>query len=149
MTEKIKLKQVELNWAYLGEPNTKGDMASGKYEVTVVMTPEQAAQIKEVGLSPRQKIKENGDGRYKICLKSAKEPFVYTKTGAHMTAEEKKKIGNGTLANLFVTIFEVRGQKFAGLGEILVTSLQVFEGTSATALMDEEDTADTSDLIDD
>lgn len=141
MTEQIKLTGVTLNWAFLGHKNDKGDYASGKYEATVIMNAEQAAKIKAVGLSPKQKIKETEDGMFKITLKSNLEPVVYNAQGLQMTTEDKDTVGNGTTANLFVTVFDSRGAKFAGLGAIRIKNLVKYSGGSADELADEDDAA--------
>ena len=54
--ENLVVKNVKLKWAHLAEPNTQGDYASGKYEVSVVLTPEQAEQVRGL-INARQKIK--------------------------------------------------------------------------------------------
>lgn len=150
MTEQIKLTNVTLNWAFLGHKNDKGDYASGKYEATVILTPQQAAQLKEQNLSAKQKIKETEDGMFKITLKSNKEPVVLNSDGIAMTTAEKDRVGNGSVANMFVTIFETRGQKFAGLGKILVKKLVEYSGSSSAAdLMDDDTATSTSELEDD
>lgn len=154
MTNKdtIKLLGVELAWAFLGKVNDKGNYASGKYEVTVIMSPEQAAKFKEAGIADRQKVKpaKDHDGKYQITLKSKLEPFVYDRTGKPLTTEEKNKIGNGTIANVEATIFEVRGSKFAGINRILIKDLKEYTGgVGAEGLMDEEADLDSSELMDD
>lgn len=149
MSEQVKLKHVELNWAFLGHPNDKGDYASGKYEVTVTLTPDQAAELKSKNLSAKQRFKEADGGNFKITLKSSKQPHVFKADGRAMTAEEMDTVGNGSIANVFATIFETRGQLFAGLGDVLVVDHKVYQGGGAKALMDDEDNSAPFELADD
>lgn len=149
MTEYVKLKHVEINWAFLGHKNDKGDYASGKYEVTALLTPEQAALLKEQNLSSKQRFKDADNGLLRVTLKSSVQPHVYHKDGTAMTIEEMDTIGNGSIVNIMVTIFETRGQKFAGLGDVLVVDHKVFSGSGASALMDDEDSAAPTELVDD
>lgn len=151
MTDQVKLTDVEIAWPFLAEPNNTGDYASGKYEMTVILTPEQAAKIKEQGIAERQKIKpaKDKDGMFQITLKSSKEPFVYGPTGSPLSFEEKKKVGNGSIANLYVTIFEVRGQKFAGLGKVLIKKLVEYTGGAGAGDLLDNPAIDSSELLDD
>ena len=52
----VTLKDVELRWAHLAEPSTKGEFASNKYEVQV-MGKDDAKLVKEFK-SPQQEIGE-------------------------------------------------------------------------------------------
>jgi len=151
MTEQVKLTNVEIAWPFLADTNTSGEYASGKYELTLILTPEQAALIKEQGIAERQKIKpaKGRDGMFQLTVKSQKEPYVYDSTGAAMSYEDKKKIGNGSIVNLYVTIFEVRGQRFAGLGKVVVTKLQEYTGGSGAGDLLDNPNPDAAELIDD
>lgn len=151
MTEQVKLTNVEIAWPFLADTNTSGEYASGKYELTLILTPEQAALIKEQGIAERQKIKpaKDRDGMFQLTVKSQKEPYVYDSTGAAMSYEDKKKIGNGSIVNLYVTIFEVRGQRFAGLGKVVVTKLKEYTGGAGAGDLLDNPNPDAAELIDD
>ena len=77
----ITLKGVELRWACLAEPSTRGEFASNKYQVDVVMNKDDAKLVKELKNS-RQVIKDLGDGLFSITLKSTRKPKVGRSAGA-------------------------------------------------------------------
>jgi len=126
--KEVILKNVELRWAYLAEPQTKGEFASNKYQVDVVLNKDTAAQIKTI-LSPRQSIKEK-DGEMTVALKSSVKPHVYIKENGIkrlMSDEEMKKVGNGTKAMVKATQYTTKKYgAFAGLGAILITDLKQY-----------------------
>lgn len=128
----------KLKWCHLGAPNTKGDYASGRYEATVTLTPEQAEELRGK-INARQKIKTDKDGDLVITLKSQVKPAVYSPEGVLYTAEQAEKIGNGTTANVRINIFQSRGMNFAGLSAIRIKDLKVYEGgAGADDLMDDD-----------
>ena len=140
----VTLKGVELRWAYLGEPNNKGEYASGKYQVDVILNEAQKALVETLPRSKKQNIVAlEGDdaGRYKVTLKSGMEPRVVNADCIRMTPEELKKVGNGTIANMKVVSYSARGQDFIGLGDIRITSLSEYSANSFEDLMDDEDDA--------
>lgn len=150
--ETFKVLDVELEWAFLGHKNTKGEYASNKYEVTLIMTPEQAATFKEHGIAERQKVKpaKNHEGMYQITIKSELEPKVYDKTGKPMSTEEKDTVGNGSKANVEVGTFEVKGAKFAGISRIVVKDLKEYHSADdASDLIDPADADLADDLLQD
>lgn len=124
--DKLILRNVKLKWCYLKEPNTKGDYASNKYEITAVLTPEQAAELKS-HINPKQKIKEK-DGELSITLKSTVQPAVKGPDGLMYTPEQMAKIGNGTTANVRVNFYTARGMTFAGLSALKVKNLVEYSG---------------------
>ena len=93
----VLLKDVELRWAFLAEPQTKGEFASNKYQVDVVFGKDLAKVVKELK-NARQTIKDLGDGLYSITLKSTKKPQVVDKKKHVLSDEDLKSIGNGTKA---------------------------------------------------
>lgn len=147
--ETLKLSNVTLNWAFLGHKNDKGNYASNKYEVTVIMSAAQAQEIRDTGLSAKQKIKELEDGTFKLTLKSNIEPLVFNKDGIAMTTEEKDKIGNGTVANVMANFYDARGQKFIGLSKVLVKNLVEYNGGSSAADLMDDDTATPDQVLED
>lgn len=140
----VTLKGVELRWAYLGEPNNKGEYASGKYQVDVILNEAQKAIVDTLPRSKKQSIVAlDGDdaGRYKVTLKSGMEPRVVNADCIRMTPAELKKVGNGTIANLKVVSYSARGQDFIGLGDMRITSLSEYSGNSFEDLMDDDEGA--------
>lgn len=124
----VTLKDVELRWAHLAEPSTKGEFASNKYEVQVVMSKDDAKLVKELK-SPQQEIKELGDGLYGITLKSSKKPKVVNKAKVPLTDDEIKAIGNGTRAIVKANQYSgFKGKTFLGLQAVMVTDLKAYEG---------------------
>ena len=122
--QSITLKDVELRWAHLAEPSTKGEFASNKYEVFVVMNKKQADDVSKLK-SGNQDIKELDDGLYGITLKSSKKPKVMNKRKEYLSDDELKAIGNGTRAivkaNQYVGF---KGKVFLGLNAVMITNLQ-------------------------
>lgn len=148
--QSITLKDVELRWAHLAEPSTKGEFASNKYEVFVVMNKKQADEVSKLK-SANQDIKELDDGLYGITLKSSKKPKVMNKRKEYLSDDELKAIGNGTRAivkaNQYVGF---KGKVFLGLNAVMITSLQEYMGADPFADIEAEadDSAtDDDDLI--
>lgn len=145
--DNLVVKNVKLKWAFLAEPNTKGDYASGKYEVTVGLTAEQAEQVKSK-INARQKIKTDKDGDLVVTLKSSVKPLVVGPTGIAYTTDELKKIGNGTIANVRINLYESRGMTFAGIGAIKIKTLKEYISQADTSDLDDEDTLAANSLGD-
>ena len=60
--QSITIKDVELRWPHLAEPSTKGEFASNKYEVFVVMDKKNAnavGKLKAIGNGTRAIVKAN------------------------------------------------------------------------------------------
>lgn len=147
--ENIVVKNVKLKWAYLAQPNTQGDYASGKYEVTVALTPEQAEEIRGK-INARQKIKVDKDGDTVITLKSSVKPIVANPMGMQYTDAELSKIGNGTTANVRINLYPSRGMTFAGIGAIRVKELKEYVAQGDLSdLADEDSSLPLGDLEDD
>lgn len=126
--QSITLKDVELRWAHLAEPSTKGEFASNKYEVFVVMNKKDADLVSKLK-SPNQDVKELDDGLYGITLKSSKKPRVMNKRKEILSDDELKAIGNGTRAivkaNQYVGF---KGKVFLGLQAVMITDLKEYLG---------------------
>ena len=148
--DNIVVKNVKLKWAHLAEPNTQGDYASGKYEVSVVLSPEQAEQVRGV-INARQKIKTDKDGDLTITIKSSVKPLVVDKTGMAYAPDILKKLGNGTVANVRINLYQSRGMTFAGIGAIKVKDFKEYINKADTSDLNDEDMAEPSlgDLEDD
>lgn len=149
----VTLKDVELRWAHLAEPSTKGEFASNKYEVLVVMDKNNAKLVKDLK-SPQQDLKDLGDGLYGITLKSSKQPKVVNKAKVRLTDDELKAIGNGTKAIVKANQYSgFKGKTFLGLQAIMITDLKAYEGADpfADIEVDADDSApfdaDDDDLI--
>jgi hypothetical protein len=149
----ITLKNVELKWACLAEPQTRGEYASNKYQVDVVFGKDDAKLIKELK-NARQAIKDLGEGLYSITLKSNRRPQVVDAKKRPLSIDELKAIGNGTKA--IVKASQYKGFKdaiFLGLNAVMITSLQEYAGADAFADIDVEsddapfDTSDDDDII--
>lgn len=137
--DNIIVKNVKLKWAHLAEPNTQGDYASGKYEVSVVLTAEQAEQVKGA-INARQKIKTDKDGDLTVTLKSSVKPIVVDKNGMAYSPDMLKKLGNGTVANVRINLYQSRGMTFAGIGAIKVKDFKEYVSKADTSDLDDEDT---------
>lgn len=148
--ENLVVKNVKLKWAHLAEPNTQGDYASGKYEVSVTLTAEQAEQVR-AAINARQKIKTDKDGDLVVTLKSSVRPLVTDKAGVAYSTETLKKLGNGTVANVRINLYQSRGMTFAGIGAIRVKEFKEYINKADTSDLADEDMAETSlgDLEDD
>jgi len=134
----VRIFNTKLKWAHLGSPNNKGDYASGRYEVTLTLTPEQAEELKGK-INARQKIKTDKEGDITITVKSQLKPAVYDAIGALMKPEQCEKIGNGTIANVRLNIFQSRGMSFAGLSAVRIKELKEYNGgPSSDDLVDED-----------
>lgn len=134
----ITLKGVELRWACLAEPSTRGEFASNKYQVDVVMNKDDAKLVKELKNS-RQVIKDLGDGLFSITLKSTRKPKVVDAKKIVMSDEAVKGIGNGTKA--IVKANQYKGYKdaiFLGLSAVMVTDYQQYQGGDDFADIDVE-----------
>lgn len=145
----ILLKDVELRWACLAEPQTRGEYASNKYQVDVVFGKDDAKLVKELK-NARQTIKDLGDGLYSITLKSNKKPQVVNKKKIVLTADELKGIGNGTKAIVKAT--QYKGYKdaiFLGLQAVMITDLVEYAGADAFAdiEVDDDTASDDDDII--
>lgn len=123
----VTLKNVELKWPFLAEPQTRGEFASNKYQVDVVISKEDAKIVNELKNS-RQQLKEV-DGKYVITLKSSKQPSVVDTRKIPLTDDEMKSIGNGTIAHVKATQYKgFKEQIFLGLRAVMVTELHKYAG---------------------
>lgn len=123
----LTLKNVTLKWPFLAEPQTRGEYASNKYQVDVLVSKEDAEAMKELA-NPRQKFKKVDD-LYSITLKSSKKPRVIGAKKQILSDEELKKIGNGTIAHVKVNQYKgYKDQVFLGLKAIMVTNFHEYTG---------------------
>lgn len=124
--QSIILKNVELRWAHLAEPSTKGEYASNKYEVFVVMDKDTAKAVKELK-NPSQDIKELDDGLYGLTLKTSVKPTVMNRSKEKLSDEAVKGIGNGTKAivkaNQYVGF---KGKIYLGLQAVMITDYKEY-----------------------
>lgn len=135
----ITIKDAELRWAFLAEPQTKGEFASNKYQVDVVIGKEDAKAIKELK-NARQTLKDLGDGLYSITLKSNKKPQVVNAKKVPLTVDELKSIGNGTKAIVKATQYKgFKDAVFLGLRAVMVTNLVPYTGADAFADIEVDD----------
>lgn len=136
---KLQLKNVELMWARLAKPS---DM-DGKYQVQLVKLDK--AQVKELekhGLEVRDgKTKAKPDpsiGRY---VNAKAKPYdngacpVVLKDAACNVLENAENIGNGTKANVNVTLFEYdyKGKQGIGVGLDAVQIVDLVEFNNNTS----------------
>ena len=112
-----------LVWAYLKEPNTKGEYASNKYQVTLEIDKATAVMLKK-RINVKQKIKEE-NGKYFITVKSTNKPIVKLANKTTASDEVLGKIGNGTSAIVKINFYSPKGKKevFAGLNAILLKKI--------------------------
>ena len=131
------LKNVELMWAFLAQPQTKGEFASNKYQVDEVLEGENLKTIESLK-SKKQSIKEK-DGIKTITLKSTVKPKVYDATGKLMADEDVAKIGNGTVAMVNVSQYDTgKYGTFVGLSAVKVKKLNMYNGSDVFGDEDEE-----------
>ena len=131
------LKNVELMWVFLAQPQTKGEFASNKYQVDVVLDGENLKTIESLK-SKKQSIKEK-DGIKTITLKSTVKPKVYDATGKLMADEDVAKIGNGTVAMVNVSQYDTgKYGTFVGLSAVKVKKLNMYNGSDVFGDEDEE-----------
>lgn len=146
--QSITLKNVELRWAHLAEPSTKGEYASNKYEVFVVMDKDTAKAVKELK-NPSQDIKELEDGLYGLTLKTSVKPTVMNRSKEKLSDEAVKGIGNGTKAivkaNQYVGF---KGKIYLGLQAVMVTDYKEYVSDPFEDIdIDDTTTADDDDLL--
>lgn len=131
------LKNVELMWAFLAQPQTKGEFASNKYQVDVVLDGENLKLIEDLK-SKKQQIKEK-DGIKTFTLKSSVKPRVYDATGRLMTDDEVAKIGNGSVAMVNITQFTTpKYGSFVGLSAVKIKKMNTYIGSDVFGDEDEE-----------
>lgn len=134
------VKNVELSWAFLAEPNTKGEYASGKYQVDIIFNEDQKKVLETLQFSPKQHIKDLGEGRFSMTLKSSVKPRVIDKDCLPMSADDVGKIGNGSIANVKVVAYEARGAVFLGLSDIRIKNFVEYTGGNGVKdLMDDDE----------
>lgn len=131
------LKNVQLQWAFLAQPQTKGEFASNKYQVDVVLDGENLKLIESLK-NKKQQIKEK-DGIKTITLKSSVKPRVYDAAGRLMSDDDVAKIGNGSVAMVNVSQYDTgKFGTFVGLSAVKVKQLSVFSGGDTFGDEDEE-----------
>ena len=146
--QSITLKNVELRWAHLAEPSTKGEYASNKYEVFVVMDKDTAKAVKELK-NPSQDIKELDDGLYGLTLKTSVKPTVMNRSKEKLSDEAVKGIGNGTKAivkaNQYVGF---KGKIYLGLQAVMITDYKEYVSDPFDDIdIDDVPSSDDDDLL--
>lgn len=146
--QSITLKNVELRWAHLAEPSTKGEYASNKYEVFVVMDKDTAKAVKEFK-NPSQDIKELDDGLYGLTLKTSVKPTVMNRSKEKLSDEAVKGIGNGTKAivkaNQYVGF---KGKIYLGLKAVMITDYKEYVSDPFDDIdIDDVTSSDDDDLL--
>lgn len=122
-TEQV-IRNVELRWCYLKEPNTKGEFPSNKYQVTIVFDKDTKKVIEGMKNS-KQDIKDLGEGKYSITLKSTKPiKVVQGPLKTLVEGEALGNIGNGTIATVKVNQFTTpKFGTFLGIKTIRIDKL--------------------------
>lgn len=124
----VTLKNVELRWPYLAEPQTRGEYASNKYQVDVVFNKDYLETIKKLK-NQRQQIKELDGGLFSITLKSSRKPKVTDMRKTVMADDDVKAIGNGTIAHVKATQYKgYKDQTFLGLRAVMVVDFHKYDG---------------------
>lgn len=146
--QSITLKNVELRWAHLAEPSTKGEYASNKYEVFVVMDKDTAKEITKLK-NPSQDIKELDDGLYGLTLKTSVKPTVMNRSKEKLSDETIKGIGNGTKAivkaNQYVGF---KGKIYLGLQAVMITDYKEYVSDPFDDIdIDDTTSSDDDDLL--
>lgn len=146
--QSITLKNVELRWAHLAEPSTKGEYASNKYEVFVVMDKDTAKEVTKLK-NPSQDIKELDDGLYGLTLKTSVKPTVMNRSKEKLSDETIKGIGNGTKAivkaNQYVGF---KGKIYLGLQAVMITDYKEYVSDPFDDIdIDDTTSSDDDDLL--
>lgn len=146
--QSITLKNVELRWAHLAEPSTKGEYASNKYEVFVVMDKDTAKEVSKLK-NPSQDIKELDDGLYGLTLKTSVKPTVMNRSKEKLSDEAVKGIGNGTKAivkaNQYVGF---KGKVYLGLQAVMITDYKEYVSDPFDDIdIDDTTSSDDDDLL--
>lgn len=146
--QSITLKNVELRWAHLAEPSTKGEYASNKYEVFVVMDKDTAKEVTKLK-NPSQDIKELDDGLYGLTLKTSVKPTIMNRSKEKLSDEAVKGIGNGTKAivkaNQYVGF---KGKVYLGLQAVMVTDYKEYVSDPFEDIdIDDTTSSDDDDLL--
>lgn len=124
--EKIVLKDVEIMWAHLKEPATKGEYASNKYEVTVVMDKAEAEKVKELA-NPAQEVRRTEDGKYSIVLRSTIKPRVLYKDKTPVSDDVLGTVGNGTIAHVCAKQYQgYKNKVFLGLSSVMLIDVKQY-----------------------
>ena len=124
--EKIILKDVEIRWAHLKEPATRGEYASNKYEVTVIMDKAEAEKVKLLA-NPAQDIKKTEEGMYSIVLRSSIKPKVLNKDKTVVSDDVLGTIGNGTIAHVCAKQYKgFKDKVFLGLSSIMLVDIKEY-----------------------
>lgn len=145
--QSVTLKDVELRWAHLAQPSTKGEYASGKYEVMVVMSKDNAKLVKELK-NASQDLKELEDDLYGITLKSSVKPRVMNKRKQILSDDEVASIGNGTKAIIKANQYVgYKNKVFLGLQAVMVTDLKEYVGEDPFADIEVTDSEEDDDLL--
>lgn len=139
--DSLILKNVKIKWPFLAKVNDKGEYASNKYQIDVVLTDDNIKELKGI-INARQKIKEK-DGEKYITLKSSVKPRVYNSTKALMSDEDVQKVGNGSIAHVKVQQYTTKKYgEFAGLGSLKIVEVKEYSGDADFG--DDDDFSDAS-----
>jgi len=131
------LKNVQLQWAFLAQPQTKGEFASNKYQVDVVLDGDNLKTIESLK-NKKQQIKEK-DGVKTFTLKSSVKPRVYDAAGRLMADEDVARIGNGSVAMVNVSQYDSgKFGTFVGLSAVKIKDMKVYGGSDVFGDEDEE-----------
>lgn len=146
----IQLNNVVLEWPFLGMINDKGNFPSHKYEVCIVMDDEQVKVFNSVK-HPRQQAKKGDDGKWRIRVKSSKQPRVVDANRVPMDIDVVKTIGNGTVATVRLnTYLGYMNTPFIGLDAVKINELKVYaKGSSSDSWDDDGYSTTSSDFVDD
>lgn len=122
----IVLKNVKLQWPSLDKVNDRGEFASHKYQVDIILEGDSLKTVED-NKSKKQKIKER-DGVKSITVKSSVKPHVYDKSKRLLSDEEIQKIGNGTVAHVKLNKYTTKFGDFIGLGSVKVLDIKEYMG---------------------
>lgn len=120
------IKNVELRWCYLAQPMNKGAYPSNKYQADIVFDSGTKKIIQPL-LNKKQKIKDLGEGKYSVTLKSTLKPKVIDKSKKILSDDVLSTIGNGTKAIVQVNQYKgFRDELYLGLSAIKIIELKEY-----------------------
>lgn len=143
MIEQITVKNVKLMWCHLAEPYYNPsfqDADAAAYQASVILSEADRELVKSKICTQQQIKPDKKTGELTINLKSKTRPVVLGEDGTPMSDEDRKAIGNGTIANMHITFYSARGKTFAGLGAIRIKKLNKYVAGGDTSDLEDEDT---------
>ena len=139
----IKLRNVELSWANLAKPDAK----YGKLGATISLDADGVKALEEAGVGEKVKTGDNGDKFIKVSEAAAwpsgdaKTVKVVNKGLEEVAVETVNKIGNGTVANVNLTVKPYNNSFGKGMSVffagVQIVELKEYDGGSSDGGFDD------------